>query len=707
MSRTLAWLAVLAIAIATGWMSGTGRSTMADLAAPITYSGDGLGVLAQIKAYATGELLPMLPKHIASLGAPFGANWTDYPAEDFLYLAAGIVAKVGGFFGGTTVFVLGLHLLAGIAFFVVASALGYRRPAAFASALLFALAPFGFFRNLNHLTLTAYWHVPLMLYGLLWATGGPEVRSSTWSPPAQRALAIAGAVLAGFLNPYYLAVFLFLAACALAGALASGRRRSALECGGLLAVAIGAFAIQSLDSIALIATQGGNAGAVSRNFTALDLYGLRLPDLAFPNFHRSAAFQAWADATYQSVAPGGRGRGEAATAYIGLVACAGLALLLVGGTVRIAARQYERVSAWYWMALGTIGLGLVGGINYFLGAFGFVMLRATNRFSIVLMAIALFALCEFLSRRTRAGGTVLAAAALAAFGLWDQIPPLGLIPAAEATRAPMLADAAFTRTLEAALPPRAMVLQLPAKRFPETGPLFAMEDYEHLRPYLHSKALRFSYGTVKGRGDDDWQFEVAALPVPQLAAKAAEYGFGAIYVNRRGYADRAAELEAQLRTLLGAPIADSTDLVAFRITPAATPRLPAAKPIVSWRGFSGLEASGASTWSWAVQQEASIGLQRPYRAGAGGPYEVSFGIESSNGGAVAISLDGRIQASHEAGRPPTRYTLALPAQADRWRVGLRSSLPPRSPGNGDPRVLAFRVVDLEARPTAESPAVAP
>jgi hypothetical protein len=175
-------------------------------------------------------------------------------------------------------------------------------------------------------------------------------------------------------------------------------------------------------------------------------------------------------------------------------------------------------------------------------------------------------------------------------------------------------------------------------------------------------------------------------------------------VNRRGYADRAAALEAELRALLGAPIADSPDLVAWRITPAAVPRLPPAKPIITWRGFSGIESSGASSWNWAVQQEASIGMQRPYRADAPGSYEVSFGIESFNGGAVAVSLEGRIQASHEAGRPLTRYTLILPAQADRWRVGLRSSLPPRSPANGEPRVLAFRVVDLEVRPAGDTPA---
>ncbi len=694
--RSIATYLILAVAVAVAWMEGTGRTSIEDLKAPLNYSGDAYGVLAQTKAYAAGEIVPLLPKEVASLGAPFGANWTDYPAEDFVYFAAGLVSRVLGLFTGTTIFVMGLHVLAALAFFATGRALSYRRSVTFACALLFALAPYGFVRSLPHLTLTAYWHVPFALFSIAWAAGVVASRPTGWSARAQRNLAVAGAVAAGLLNPYYLAVFLWLAACVLAGSLAARERRNARATASLLALAAVSFLIQSLDSVWMNIAHGRNVEAVTRSFGGLDVWGLRLPDLAFPIVHRSETFQKWADATYQNVAPGGRGRGEAMTAYIGLIGFASLIALFASSTIRIAGRQFPLVSAWFWMALATFGLGVVGGINYFLGALGFLMLRATNRFSIVLLAIALLWLCEFLSCRTRAGGTVLIAALLIGIGLWDQLPPPGLVAPAQATRAIAEADARFTAALESALPKGAMVLQLPIKKFPETGPIHQMEDYEHFRPYLHSKALRFSYGTLKGRGDADWQAELALLPVPELAARAAGYGFSAIYVNRKAYPDRAQDLEGKLRAQLGEPIANSPELVAYRLPAVATPKLPRALPRVTYRAFSSLETNGAHSWTWATSQDASLVVARPYRPGPPSTesYAIEFGVATGFGGAVRVSLDGRSQPPITAVETGRWLRFALPAGVDRWTIDFHSENPPQSPNNGDPRLLTFRIEDV-------------
>jgi hypothetical protein len=692
--RLLPWLAALALLAVAGWMRATGRS-FPDLAYPIAYSGDALGVLAQVKAYAAGDLVPLLPKEIHALGAPYGASWTDYPAEDFLYFAAALPARVFGLAEGTTLFVIALHVLAGWAFFAAGLALGYRRTVVFAMAVLFALAPFGFARNLPHLTLTAYWHVPLALFAVVWASGAWRGAAAS---RGHAALAIAGAVLAGFLNPYYLATFLWLMGFVILGALVAGRRGEWLRGVGLWALAAGGFALQSLDSLWIDLAHGPNAEAVQRSLVALDTYGLRLPDLLLPSQHKWAWLMS-ISAPYQAAAPGGWGRGEAMTAYIGLVGGIGLLALLAVGCARVAAGHYERVSAWFWMALAVVGLGVVGGVNYLLGAFGFVLLRGTNRFSIVLLAIALLWICELLTRRTYRGVAALIALFLLAFGWRDQLPSpgVGFAPPA-AVHAAMESDREFVAQLEHALPRDAMVLQLPIKRFPETGPIGRMDDYEHLRPYLHSTTLRYSYGTVKGRGDADWQLALAALAPADLVARAREYGFAAIYLNRKAYADRGAALEGEFAHLLGAPVADSPDLVAYRVPPAEGPvQLPPLEPLVAYHGFSGSEADGGNTWRWAIAQDAAIVVARPYvvehaDVESRQACRIEFTLEAANGGDVAVTAG--MQAALLGGTAGAkRYAFTLPQAASRWTIALHSALPPRLAGNGDQRFISFRVID--------------
>jgi phosphoglycerol transferase len=63
--------------------------------------------------------------------------------------------------------------------------------------------------------------------------------------------------------------------------------------------------------------------------------------------------------------------------------------------------------------------------------------------------------------------------------------------------------------------------------------------------------LRWSYGVIRGEKDDLWQKAVAARPVTELVEEISRAGFTGIYINRDGYEDNAARLEAELTALLG------------------------------------------------------------------------------------------------------------------------------------------------------------
>jgi phosphoglycerol transferase len=101
--------------------------------------------------------------------------------------------------------------------------------------------------------------------------------------------------------------------------------------------------------------------------------------------------------------------------------------------------------------------------------------------------------------------------------------------------------------------------------FPENGPIQRItQDFEHVKPYLHSNKLRWSYGAINTDHYDTWQRAIVLKPVPEFIDEIVANGFSGVYINRKGYADNATSLEAQLTTLLGAgPITNSDGTLLF------------------------------------------------------------------------------------------------------------------------------------------------
>ena len=123
------------------------------------------------------------------------------------------------------------------------------------------------------------------------------------------------------------------------------------------------------------------------------------------------------------------------------------------------------------------------------------------------------------------------------------------------------ADREFAEKMEAALPEGAMIFQLPVMEFPES-PIPGVPPYDHFRPYLYSRNLRYSFGSMKGRDRENWQPAVQRLllqgatlnqesqriqfniaNVSKAVDELKKLGFSAIYINRNGFPDRAKGLE--------------------------------------------------------------------------------------------------------------------------------------------------------------------
>jgi hypothetical protein len=272
-------------------------------------------------------------------------------------------------------------------------------------------------------------------------------------------------------------------------------------------------------------------------------------------------------------------------------------------------------------------IGTVGGISTVIALLVTPQLRAWNRISIFIaffaflaVAVALGALGRRLGTepaRFAAYGTVLAAVLV--LGLWNQVtyahtPPYELATAYEL-------DRRFIREIEQRLPPDVAVFQLPYVPFPESRRVVDLYENDLLRGYLHSDDLRWSAGATKGR-PEDWADDLVGLPTATVLDAAAAAGFAGLYIDRYGYADRAAALENEVRAGLGSePIVSQYgrqsffDLREHRARLAAThspEELAALRRAVLWplrlerSGFIPLERS-AGVWSaWADAPDAEL-----------------------------------------------------------------------------------------------------
>ena len=172
--------------------------------------------------------------------------------------------------------------------------------------------------------------------------------------------------------------------------------------------------------------------------------------------------------------------------------------------------------------------------------------------------------------------SVITAAIALVLTLADQLPPWASASAIRDASSRVASDAAFAQSLEARLAPGSMVFQLPVVDFPEGQQVLGATDYEHLRPYLHSTRLHFSYGSDKGRPREAWQRRAEALVPADMARALERMGFAGLLLNRKAYPDSGLELREALAAAGRSEAWESTDhdFLFIRLEPAAQAEAP-------------------------------------------------------------------------------------------------------------------------------------
>ena len=555
----IAVIALLAL-ITTSWSYANSMWSRRDWQLPTTYAGpysgrdqsDILIYAAFVRAARDGHFAPFRSKFVPELGAPYEANWNDWPYLEYvpLYLI-GVLARAVGIFAALNVALLTWHLLAGLLFYCVAR---YRKIDtfwSFTAALAFGLASFIFSQSPDHPMVALCWHVPLFL--LVWGWLGDE--SGIQFNSKRFWFGIGLGLLTGLLNPYYSVVFCqIILFTAVAMFIRTGQLSRLTSGLWVIGATIVAFVFINLKPWLYQVRAGRNHGAVVRQFQWVEIYALKILDLFVPPFsHQWPLFRQFAQWRWSVALLHDEG------SYLGILGAVGLSILIFSTLWQAIKSNPPKVPVPALQILWIFIFFSTGGLNAMAAALGFTYLRAGCRLSVVILAISLLYAAEWINRRVhRSIFSIVAVVGCCVLIFFDQVPrPLSEEARASVARS-VNSDRKFVADMEAVLPEGGMVFQLPIMDFPES-PLRTETSYDPLRPYLYTQHLRFSFGSMKGRPREKWQHDLEKLQLPEAVAELRNRGFAGIYVSRPGYSEGLSALEQGLRALGTGDLIESSD----------------------------------------------------------------------------------------------------------------------------------------------------
>jgi phosphoglycerol transferase len=711
-----AWPLFVVLATVLLWTGYTSRWDLTAWRMPDDFGGDPCEIFARVRIAMDDPLQPLVGfTHIARLGAPFAADWSVYPVGDGpTFALAGLLARAIGPFASLNVLGCALLAAAALSFHLCARRLGWRPEWAACGALLFAFSNYHL-RWFITLSFTQTWTLPPLL--LLCASAA---RPAPPAPGSRKLLGLGAAlgVWLGFGNPY----FVFFAGCIVLGTAGLGRlRRAPWRRLAPLAAFLGAmgFAVLLAHWAFFAAKLTGTPGTeqFDRGYTGAELYALKPLDLVIPPAdHRSRLFRDIGQ-VYSAFSAL---KGEFFYNYLGLVGIGGLVLLAFAGLRAVARRDSRRrvpdaVHGVLWCSL----IATVGGGTAALALCGVDWFRASNRIGVVFSLWALLFLFGALHQAMRGTSrwfTLTAAAAIGAAGWFEQTPWSNFVQTRVEIAAKLAADRTTVATLEHTVGAEARVFQLPFVPFPEAGVTVKLRDYEHLRPFLASAGLHFSYGMLRGREESDWCAATARLSAAAMIERLQATGFAALWIDRRGYADNAVALLTQLRALGLAeiPTARADDVTVFRLqprSPALAPDRKDARVITLWNP----QAVPAADQPWLLARTGWWPVElAPNRAWRWGKHEARVRLDWDQPGAVAGELrfiansvaDGQLTIRHETrvlgtvrltGSQPREYTLPCPLEPGSHELTFEYDGRLRRYGR-DQRQIGFMIENLICTP---------
>ena len=532
-----------------------------DFSIPFGFWGDSLVAILQSKGTVDNGWWWFNPM----VGAPIGFDHLAFPANS--NVDQSIVWAVSRFVPhAVTALNLAWMLivvLGGVSATWCLRKLGVSTTSALVAGTLFGLSPYALYRHIVHFWMVIYLVPFACTAALLLASG----RLERWRDSRSCLLLLGGCALLGF-NYVYYAFFacFFLLVGSLVG-FAETRRKRVLVAGAVgIAVIAGCTFVNQAPSLRSWSRQGRPIILHDKLPLESELYALKIRHLVSPAIgHAFPVFHRWTDKEAEAAFPLEGENTLSRLGFIGTVGFVGLLVLLFWPSAATRFSAGAALGGASRLTLAALLLATIGGFGSLVALLVTPEIRAYNRitpfilfFSLTAVAVAIDSLR---SRRWR----IAAAATVLAVGLADhRMATIGLNAEHPDIAAEVGAVRAFVEPLERRLPAGAMVLQLPFRTFLDDSGVARMQPYDHLKPYVVSKSIRWSYPALTNE-QVRWQYAAARLSPRELPSQLAAEGFSAIVVDRHGYEDNGAATIAAVREGLGggAVIAETERYIAL------------------------------------------------------------------------------------------------------------------------------------------------
>jgi phosphoglycerol transferase len=701
--RRLSWgtiFRLLLMSVIVCFFAGLDRDRLSPStwSVPLQYEIDSVQVLGWIKAASEFDYPPFLSKINHRLGAPYTANWNDYAFyEEIIIFGLGMFARTFGLMEASNLAILISYLSAALAFYACCRVLGYKRIWSFVTAILFGFTFYQSFRQLAHLFLSFSYVVPLAIVACWLILASKRLRmGGRWFW-----FCIGTSVLLGLSNPYSLNMFLQLLCFSVALNYWHERDLTRVKIGGLcLLAAVVAFLSVNMDTLGYAWVHGSNPAATPRNYAQTEIAGYKPMEMVVPSTKHNSELLASIGEKYATVAPI---KGEVFSPYLGAIQLVGLIWMVAEFLWMLLGRgpRRKRVPAYVMQGIWILAYSVIGGLNNLFALAGLYLFRSANRYSIFISALCLFFLASRLSvlaRNWKPASCWALAAGLLAWGLFDQLPRPETRQETLKVAQAVQNDIEFCGAMEKALPPKGMVFQLPVMRFPEGGHIHEAQDYSMLRPYFHTKTLRFSYGSNQGRPREDWQFIVEQMPAPEMVATLEKYGFSAIYLSRKGYPDAGESLLKSLASLGKTNVIEDAqhEQVCIALNPSPNPELPHTDDhaLINYKsGWAAEEYASGQMRHWS-DGNATVRFFNEHKSGTS--FHVTGVIASLSPRRVTVEFEGQNLWSKELGAGQgVPLDVWITAKSRYNALKFITDTPAVHPEQGGSMAIAFAAINLQ------------
>lgn len=650
--------ALTSFLLASILMSGLPEGLTPNLSVPYVYSGDGLFHAWMAQRVHEGWLFEN-----ARSGYPFGSNFLDFPGSDG---ASHLIIKLtsllsGGWVGGVNLYYLLGFFSCFVATYVTARGFGLNRSFAMAASAVYTFVPFHFLR-LGHLFYTWYFVAPLFFYLALTIYRTPQKVPSSRTTLGRLALTAFGMVILASFGVYFALFGIII--LALAGILSAvrsrhlqGTKKAALLCTFVVAGVLANVAPNLVGKF----TEGRNPEVAQRLPLESEIYGLKLMQFLMPRGdHRSSTLREVAQ-NYNNNSPL---INENTTSSMGIIGSAGFMLsLLLVALAPARLKIDERLGLLAAIIFVLFMFATIGGLGSLFALVVSPLIRGWNRISIFIAcgSILFFfvALQCLLHKRPRYTlYSVAIASVLVLFGLYDQTASVCQDCNAK-QKVAFENDQQFVQAIEKALPEGAAIYQLPYIGFPEVPIMHRLMNYQMMTGVLHSSALHWSFGGMKGRPGDLFYRSLANEPLSRQLEVIRRLGFDGIYIDRRGYEDNGNAVIEELTQLLHMPPTlehASKEIVFFKLDDRAHPPISGLTPKqIMAKAHYFADAFGAR---YPGDMASGIDFSKPglpdFIAGASGLSGVEPWGRWSDQGRITFEFVQSL---------PQRFTLALKAHA--------------------------------------------